>query len=32
MILDGSASSMDVHPLRPSRFAEGQPISAPEFL
>lgn len=32
MILDGSASSMDVHPLRPSRFAEGQPNAAPEFL
>lgn len=32
MILDGSAFSMDVHPLRPSRFAEGQPNAAPEFL
>lgn len=32
MICDGSASSMDVHPLRPSRFAEGQPNPAPEFL
>jgi sarcosine oxidase subunit beta len=32
MILDGSARSMDVHPLRPSRFAEGQPNPAPEFL
>jgi sarcosine oxidase subunit beta len=32
IILDGRASSMDVHPLRPSRFAEGQPIPAPEFL
>ena len=32
MILDGSARSMDVHPLRPSRFAEGQPNAAPEFL
>jgi sarcosine oxidase subunit beta len=32
MILDGAASSMDVHPLRPSRFAEGQPNPAPEFL
>lgn len=32
MILDGSASSMDVHPLRPSRFAEGQPNPASEFL
>lgn len=32
MILDGSARSMDVYPLRPSRFAEGQPNPAPEFL
>lgn len=32
LILDGSASSMDIHPLRPSRFAEGQPNPAPEFL
>jgi sarcosine oxidase subunit beta len=32
MILDGQASSMDVHALRPSRFAEGQPNAAPEFL
>jgi len=32
IIVDGASSSMDVHPLRPSRFAEGQPISAPEFL
>jgi sarcosine oxidase subunit beta len=32
MIVDGAASSMDVHPLRPSRFAEGQPNAAPEFL
>lgn len=32
MILDGSASSMDVHALRPSRFAQGQPNPAPEFL
>lgn len=32
MIVDGSASSMDVHPLRPSRFAEGQPNASPEFL
>jgi sarcosine oxidase subunit beta len=32
MILDGSASSMDIHPLRPSRFAEGQPNASPEFL
>jgi sarcosine oxidase subunit beta len=32
MIVDGAASSMDVHPLRPSRFEEGQPNAAPEFL
>lgn len=32
IILDGSAASMDVHPLRPSRFGEGQPNPAPEFL
>ncbi len=32
IMLDGSASSMDVHPLRPSRFAEGLPIASPEFL
>ncbi len=29
MILDGSAHSVDVHALRPTRFAEGQPN--PEF-
>jgi len=29
MILDGEAKAVDVHALRPSRFAEGQPI--PEF-
>lgn len=29
MILDGKASAIDVHSLRPSRFAEGEPI--PEF-
>jgi sarcosine oxidase, subunit beta len=32
LILDGSAQSMDVQPLRPSRFAEGQPNPEPEFL
>jgi sarcosine oxidase, subunit beta len=32
MILDGAARSMDVHPVRPSRFAEGQPNAALEFL
>ncbi|HEY9422431.1 MAG TPA: FAD-binding oxidoreductase, partial [Thermoanaerobaculia bacterium] len=29
MILDGEAHTIDAYPLRPSRFAEGQPI--PEF-
>jgi sarcosine oxidase subunit beta len=29
MILDGAATAIDVHVLRPSRFAEGEPI--PEF-
>lgn len=32
LILDGRASSIDVHPLRPSRFAEGEPIASGEFL
>lgn len=32
IILDGAASTLDVHALRPSRFAEGQPISSPELL
>ena len=32
MILDGHASSMDVHALRPERFAEGQPIIGPALL
>jgi glycine/D-amino acid oxidase-like deaminating enzyme len=32
IILDGASSSMDVHSLRPSRFAEGQPNAASEFL
>jgi sarcosine oxidase subunit beta len=32
LMLDGAARSMDVRPLRPSRFAEGDPILAPEFL
>jgi sarcosine oxidase, subunit beta len=31
-ILDGAASSLDVHALRPSRFAEGEPIESPELL
>jgi sarcosine oxidase subunit beta len=29
MILDGQARTLDVHALRPSRFAEGEPN--PEF-
>ena len=28
MVLDGGARTVDVHPFRPSRFAEGQPIRA----
>jgi sarcosine oxidase subunit beta len=32
IILDGFASSMDTYALRPSRFAEGRPNPAPEFL
>jgi sarcosine oxidase subunit beta len=32
MVLDGAASSLDVHALRPSRFAEGEPIASPELL
>jgi sarcosine oxidase subunit beta len=32
MILDGAASSLDVRALRPSRFAEGEAIEAPELL
>ncbi|HVG44592.1 MAG TPA: FAD-binding oxidoreductase, partial [Longimicrobium sp.] len=32
MILDGAASSLDVHALRPSRFAEGEPIESPVLL
>ena len=31
-ILDGAASSLDVHALRPSRFAEGDAIESPELL
>jgi hypothetical protein len=29
---DGRATSLDVHPLRPSRFAEGAPIVGPALL
>lgn len=32
MILDGRATSLDAHPLRPGRFAEGAPNEAPIFL
>jgi sarcosine oxidase subunit beta len=32
IILDGAASTLDVHPLRPSRFAEGDPVASPELL
>ncbi len=29
---DGRAAALDVHPLRPSRFAEGEPIEGPALL
>jgi sarcosine oxidase subunit beta len=32
MVVDGAASTLDVHALRPSRFAEGEPIESPELL
>lgn len=32
IILDGAAHTLDVHTLRPSRFAEGQPNAGPELL
>jgi sarcosine oxidase subunit beta len=32
MMLDGRASTLDVHALRPSRFAEGEPIVGAELL
>ncbi|MBV9773895.1 MAG: FAD-binding oxidoreductase, partial [Gemmatimonadetes bacterium] len=32
IILDGGASTMDVRPLRPERFAEGEPNEAPVLL
>lgn len=32
IILDGAAQTMDVHALRPSRFAENEPNVASEFL
>ena len=32
IILDGAARTLDVHALRPSRFAEGEPNVGPELL
>jgi sarcosine oxidase subunit beta len=32
VILDGAAQALDIHPLRPERFAEGKPNAAPDFL
>jgi len=32
IILDGEARSLDVRALRPTRFAEGEPNAAPDFL
>ncbi|MCZ7543184.1 MAG: FAD-dependent oxidoreductase [Anaerolineae bacterium] len=32
IILDGKASTLDTHSLRPARFAEGQPNDASELL
>jgi sarcosine oxidase, subunit beta len=32
IILDGAATTLDARALRPSRFAEGEPNAAPEFL
>jgi len=32
IIVHGAARSLDVRPLRPTRFAEGQPNSAPGIL
>ena len=32
IILHGAARSMDVHPLRPGRFAEGEPIAGSALL
>jgi len=28
LVLDGKGQSVDLHPFRPNRFAEGQPIKA----
>lgn len=32
MVLEGRARSLDVHPLRPTRFAEGEAFAAPALL
>jgi sarcosine oxidase subunit beta len=32
IILDGAAHTLDVHALRPSRFAEGEPNVGPTLL
>ena len=32
IIVHGKARSLDVHELRPSRFAEGEPNPAPRLL
>jgi sarcosine oxidase subunit beta len=32
IILDGAAHTLDTHALRPSRFAEGDPNTGPDFL
>ena len=32
IILDGAATSLDVRALRPTRFEEGEPNDAPDFL
>lgn len=32
IILDGKATTIDAHPLRPSRFEEGEPIESVELL
>ncbi len=32
IVLDGAAHTLDVHALRPSRFAEGEPNAGPDLL
>jgi glycine/D-amino acid oxidase-like deaminating enzyme len=32
IILDGAATTLDTHPLRPTRFAEGEPNPGPDLL